>query len=280
MKRSTGNFILVIIVIALAGYATYYYLQQNEQVKIESDITYTTVSEDNVPKKTVAFTREFNLPIAVEDHQVVKKPYYTLSYNNTHEQPDWVAYTLYPFPDSISVKRKNSFRPDPEIVGGSATLADYKRSGYDRGHLAPSKAFSFSKEAMKTTYFMSNMSPQLPGFNRDIWRKLEAKIYALSKDSDSLYVVTGPILDNILGSIGENKVSIPRAYYKTVVKFKDGNINGIGFLLKNEKNRASFWDFSTSIDSIESVTGIDFYYQFDAALQDRIEQNKSIKDFE
>ena len=75
-------------------------------------------------------------------------------------------------------------------------------------------------------------------------------------------------------------MSIPRAYYKTVVKFKDGNINGIGFLLKNEKNRASFWDFSTSIDSIESVTGIDFYYQFDAALQDRIEQNKSIKDFE
>ncbi len=280
MKKSTRNSVIFIILLVIVAAAVYYYNPVMDPPNVEADITEVSEEKPAEEVKVIAFTKEFNQPAEVPDHQILYKPHYTLSYNKEHEQPDWVAYTLYPFPDSISVKRKNSFRPDPEVIGGSATLADYKRSGYDRGHLAPSKAFSFSKEAMKDTYFMSNMSPQLPGFNRDIWRKLEARIYSLSKESDSLYVVTGPVLDNILGSIGDNKVSIPRAYYKTVVKFKDGKINGLGFLLNNEKNSGSFWDFSTSIDSIEQVTGIDFYYQFEKSLQDRIESNTSMEGFQ
>lgn len=280
MKKSTRNTVIFTILLVIVAAAVYYYNPVIDPPKVEADITEVSEEKPAEEVKKIAFTKEFNQPAEVRDNQILYKPHYTLSYNKEHEQADWVAYTLYPFPDSISVKRKNSFRPDPDVIGGSATLADYKRSGYDRGHLAPSKAFSFTKEAMKTTYFMSNMSPQVPRFNQGIWRKLEARIYALSKESDSLYVVTGPVLDNILGAIGENEVSIPRAYYKTIVKFVDGEIQGLGFLLDNDNKGGSFWDFSTSIDSIEQVTGIDFYYQFEKTLQDRIESNTSKEGFQ
>ena len=123
------------------------------------------------------------------------------------------------------------------------------------------------------------MSPQASMFNRGIWRFLEAQVYQWSKESDSLYLVTGPILDHPIGIIGKNKVSVPRSYYKTIVRFKDNKITGIGFLLKNEKTKDSFFKFATSIDSIEQVTGIDFYEQTDDKLEARFEQNKHISAF-
>jgi endonuclease G len=120
------------------------------------------------------------------------------------------------------------------VKKGSASLADYLKSGYDRGHLALVKALSYSKESMKASFFLSNMNSQVSMFNRGIWRFLEAQVYQWSKESDSLYLVTGPILDHPIGIIGKNNVSVPRSDYKTIVRFKDNKITGIGFLLKNE----------------------------------------------
>lgn len=74
-------------------------------------------------------------------------------------------------------------------------------------------------------------------------------------------------------------MSVPRSDYKTIVRFKDNKITGIGFLLKNEKTKDSFFKFATSIDSIEQVTGIDFYEQTDDKLEARFEQNKHISVF-
>lgn len=280
MKRSTKNILLILLIIAILLLVYYFYIQSKEKEPIDGNLPVMELEEDEtIAAPIVVFEADFNLPFPVAENQVLERPFYTLSYNKEHEQADWVAYKMYPFPDSLSVKRKDAFRPDPLIDGGSATLEDYKRSGYDRGHLAPAKALSFSKESMKESFFMSNMSPQVPMFNRGIWRFLEAQIYTWSKQSDSLYVVTGPVLNNPLGTIGENQVSIPHSYYKTIVRFKDGNATGIGFLLKNEKSPESYFDFVTSIDSLEQVTGINFYAQFPEELQNRIEANKEVESF-
>lgn len=281
MKKSTKNTLLFILLLIIIAVIVYFYWQ-SQQVPIDGSITDVKPAEkvENIDETKEEIVEAFNLPAEVGDHQIIERPYYTLSYNNDHEQADWVAYTIYPFPDSISVKRKDAFRPDPLVEGGSATLADYTKSGYDRGHLAPAKALSYSKESMSASFFLSNMSPQVGiGFNRGIWRFLEAEVYKWSKKSDSLYVVSGPVLDNPLGTIGESKVSIPRSYYKTIVCFKDGEVTGIGFLLKNEKTKDKFFKYATSIDSIEQVTGIDFYQKMDDALEAKIEANKEISEF-
>lgn len=273
-NRTIISIIILLIIIAII----YFFWQQSNTV-IKSDITDTEVfNEEKDSVVDTATLLPFNLPSNI-GNQVIERPYYTLSYNDIHEQADWVAYTIYPLHDSLRVKRKDNFRADPMVLNGSASLKDYKGSGYDRGHLAPSKAMSYSKEAMDASFFMSNMSPQLPSFNRGIWKKLEAQVLDWSKESDSLYVVTGPVFNEPLGTIGENKVTIPGSYYKTVIRFKGNKISGLAFLLDNRKSSASYFNFVTSIDSIEKVTGIDFYYQLNIDDQDRVEANKELSKF-
>lgn len=221
---------------------------------------------------------DFLLPKSI-GNQVIQHTIYTLSYNENHEQADWVAYKLYKNSINDSVKRKDDFRIDPKVATSSATLSDYKRSGYDRGHLAPAKAMSFSKETMSESFYMSNMSPQKPSFNRGIWKKLEEQVRSWIHISDSLYVVTGPVLDNELGSIGANNVSVPRAYYKAILRFKNSQIMGLGFLLDNEKSSLPLSSFIASIDSIEVITGLDFYYQLKDSIENRVEENDALEDF-
>ena len=99
---------------------------------------------------------------------------YALGYIEKHEQPAWVQYIM--TGEEVSrraAKRGDDFRPDPDVPTGSATPQDYTRSGYDRGHLAPAADMSFSVKTMSESFFMSNMSPQAPQFNRGIWSKLE-----------------------------------------------------------------------------------------------------------
>ena len=103
------------------------------------------------------------------DHELRKFQNYSLCYRETYEQAEWSAYCLTSNQLVKNADRTNDFRPDNRISTQSASLADYKGSGYDRGHLTPAADMSFSEQAMSETFYMSNMSPQEPQFNRGIW---------------------------------------------------------------------------------------------------------------
>jgi len=215
---------------------------------------------------------QFNyLPSKTGNEQIIKHKYYSLSYNENWEQASWVAYELSPKTISGTAKRSNNFRSDPQVATTSASIKDYSKSGFDRGHLLPAASMKFSKEAMSETFYLSNMSPQKPYFNRGIWKKLEAQVRNWVRSNGTLYVVSGPIVKDDQQRIGSNKVVIPQAYYKVIwnPKLK----KGIAFVLKNEKSALPLSHFAVSIDKVEQETGIDFFPALPDALENEVENH-------
>lgn len=223
-------------------------------------LCFLTPKESEVSLTADGKIADLELPAPIDGEQIIRHTGYTLSYNEEAEQPSWVAYELTKDEVLGGGTREDSFKEDPSVITGSATLADYKGSGYDRGHMAPAADFKWSSEAMSDTFFLSNMSPQAPSFNRGIWADLEAAIRTMAYDNDEIYVVTGPVLtDGPYETIGKNKVAIPKRYYKVVLDYKDPDIKAIGFVLPNEGSSEPLSSFAMSVNDVEDITGIDFF---------------------
>lgn len=211
---------------------------------------------------TVSFSQQkgtIELPLITKQDVVIKHIGYTLSYNEKHEQANWVAYELTADETIKRAKRSNNFRTDNAVKTGSATNEDYKGSGFDRGHLVPAADMGWSNASMEASFLYSNMSPQVPGFNRGIWKRLEEQVRQWASDNQAVFVVTGPVLENNLPTIGSEKVSVPRYYYKVILDFTKPEQKGIGFILPNASSTLPLSSFAVSIDSVERKTGIDFF---------------------
>lgn len=213
-------------------------------------------------------------PRPSKNEEIVQRIAYTFAYNELHEQANWVAYILTKSHLGSGVERSNRFLEDPMVSTKTATNADYAKSGFDRGHLAPAADMSWSLAVMQESFYYSNMSPQVPGFNRGIWKKLEEKVRAWALLYDTLYVVTGPILEPGLPTIGVNKVSVPKAYYKAIVAPRQQR--GIAFLMPNAKSEAALAFYALSIDALEAKMGRDLFYQLPDFLEDKVEANSQI----
>ncbi len=155
------------------------------------------------------------VPDAGYQEQVVSHSAYSLSYNENHEQANWVMHIIIPEIAEGIVSRSNDFREDPLVTTGTSFEEDYflkeKKAngkyeydgfGYDRGHLAPSADFRWSKKALSESFFYSNMSPQLGNFNRLKWAELEnwMRNY-VEENNTSLIIVTAPVLEGNLKRI-------------------------------------------------------------------------------
>lgn len=211
------------------------------------------------------------IPAYSNDDQIIKHEAYTLKYNETFEQAEWVAYQLTAAETVSLYERSDDFREDPEVKTGSATNSDYANSGFDRGHLAPAADMGWSEITMQESFYFSNMSPQNPSFNRGIWKKLEELIRDWAVEYDSLYVVTGPVLKTGLKTIGTNKVAVPGYYYKVIYTYFNGAHNAIGFVLKNEGSKDALNSHAVSIDSVENFTGINFFPNLPDDVESKIE---------
>jgi len=208
---------------------------------------------------------------------IIYHSYFTVSYNDKHKNPEWVAYKITTDNFNNKVKRTNDYREDPFVSTGTAHPDDFRGSGYDMGHLAPARTMSHNFRSMSESFYLSNISPQRPEFNRGIWKRLEQKVQYWSFFNDSTYVATGPILKNPIDKIGYNDVSVPSAFYKVLVGFKDGKVKGIAFIMPNKGSDRSIYSYATSIDYVEEITGIDFFYNLDKEIQDKIEANRDLK---
>ena len=208
---------------------------------------------------------------AKDSLQIVKHFGYSFAYNEDCEQAAWVAYSLTKQETNGTIERGDNFTIDPKVTTGSASKADYLKSGYDRGHLAPAADMRWSEQAMDESFYFSNMSPQLPAFNRGVWKRLEDKMRDWAMIYDSILIVTGPVLNSSLTKIGTNEVCVPMYYYKVVLDFKREKSKAIGFVLPNNGSKDDLRNFAVSIDSVEQLTGIDFYFQLTDSFESQLE---------
>ena len=192
-------------------------------------------------------------------NQIVEHKYYTLSYNEKFEQAEWVAYEL----KKEYLKNNDFKRPyfieDPKVTTGSADWKNYKNSGYDKGHLCPAGDMEFNKDAYNDTLYTSNISPQKHDFNSGIWNRLEQKTRYWAEKYNDIYVVTGGILKNSDKKIGTEEVSVPKYFYKIILAKSGKEHKAIAFLVPNEDSDKSLYDFVVSIETLEKMTGIDFF---------------------
>lgn len=204
--------------------------------------------------------------------QIIHHQYYSLSYSEKHEQAEWVAYQLNKNQLSNNNFQRPYFKQDLKVKSESAHYWNYKNSGYNKGHLCPAGDRKFSEEAFNETFLTSNISPQIYEFNAGIWNRLEQKVRYWAKKNENIFVITGGVLSYDLKTIGDEKVAVPKYFYKIILDYQSPDIKAIAFLIPHEASEKGLFQFVTSIDKIEKLTGIDFFFELPDELENSLEK--------
>lgn len=209
-------------------------------------------------------------------HIVIREGY-AAGFSCHHKIAVWVSYRL--TKEKILAKtavRANRFREDREFSCCSAKPTDYKGSGFDRGHLAPAADMAFSVRAMEESFLMSNIAPQIPGFNRGIWRQLEIKVRQWALAENDVIVVTGAVFpQEVVKMIGPGKITVPEAFFKIIYDLTPPQ-KMIAFVIPNENGRKNLPDYVLTVDAVEELTGLDFFSDLPRAVQQKLEAESDL----
>lgn len=211
--------------------------------------------------------------------ETIRRRYaYTVSYNHTRRNPNWVAWKLTADHASGSINRKNyDFEDDPDMPSPKATKKDYYRSGYDRGHLCPAADNKWSGKAMAECFLMTNMCPQDNSLNSGLWNTIEKQCRDWALEYGTIYIACGPIYLNNDNQrkIGHNKVVVPDAFFKVILCL-EGKPKAIGFVCRNHSQKGrKKTEFVNTVDDVERITGYDFFSQLPDSLENAIESRCS-----
>lgn len=211
---------------------------------------------------------------------------YCFEFNPQKNHTRWVAFRFDKTTRQKNTGRTNAWADDPDLPSSCRIGIDYF-SGYQRGHICASADRLYSAAANNTTFYMSNMSPQIGNFNEGVWLNLEGLIQDLGRDAsfaDTLYVVKGGTIEDdqintyITRSNGL-KMAVPKYYFVALLKENVGKSGstyaGIAFLLQHRKysdsEAANLENFACSIDELEEFTGIDFFPRLPEKVQKTVE---------
>jgi len=207
---------------------------------------------------------------------------YAVGYSYQHKIPMWCAYWIERETVDVNVERQDRFVEHPQIPAQySSTRQDYSKSGFDRGHCAPSASIDYSAEANQETFFYTNMFPQKPGLNRDMfghkgaWGYLENEIRSWARNRDQVYVISGAYVGPNAPKIG-NGVSVPTHFFKVVVSPIGPEV--IAFWIPHKEDaKYEVASYLTSVDDIERKTGLDLMSLLEDSQEDQLESQISDK---
>ncbi|WP_054851826.1 DNA/RNA non-specific endonuclease [Olleya sp. ITB9] len=262
-SKTKYSLLTALVIIATYGIKEYLDIKDKAEVVLHGE----TVKTD---------TNQYFLPTSTTG-QIVHHDGYSLSYSEPHEQAEWVAYELKKTHLSNADFKRPYFEIDDAVKTGAAHWRNYKKSGYDRGHLCPAGDRKYTKAAHDETFLTSNISPQTHDFNAGVWNRLEQKTRYWAKKYDGVFVVTGGILKGKMKTIGAEKVAVPNQFYKVLIDNNSGQTKVIAFLMDHQESDLPLYKFVTSVDEIEQLTGIDFFSELDDDTEDKLEASSSYK---
>lgn len=205
--------------------------------------------------------------------QIIDREGYALGYSFALKQPYWVTHKLTKEEASSAfLERSNAFKQDRCVLGGSATPTDYLHTGYDRGHLAPAADMRWSQKAMEDSFYMSNMSPQTPVLNRDLWKRAEMFTRDCAIKEEVIYIVSGPIVTNETPlTIGDSKVVVPDLFYKVIYDITPPE-KMMSFIMPNSNETGDIWLYATNVVVVEEITGLKFFSAVDTNKTGRLKR--------
>ncbi len=275
-KKNTLGLKAVLLLLVI-GAANYYLKSQDTEPTVPQ--TSVAVADSAAQPKPQDRTRAkgWEIPAYLTDRpeEIVQHESFTLSYNNKHLLPNWVAWVLTAERVKGTEKRADNFQPDTAIRRGPiATTYDYRASGYDRGHMCPAADCKHSRQAMNQCFLMSNMAPQTHALNAGDWADLEELCRRWATAYDSICIVCGPVLQKgaRYEKIGENRVSVPRQFFKAVLR-RDGEdaAEAIAFIFNNDEGKRPLSHYAVAVDSVESLTGINLFSKLPKHVEQRAE---------
>jgi len=221
----------------------------------------------------------WGFPALAPGDELIEHPGHSLVYNEAHELPKWTAHIASTELITGNLARIDTFLMDSKVMTGTSTVEDYWNSGFDRGHMVPSADMRWSQEALTATYLYSNVAPQRPEFNRGSWGELEDWVRRTVRyGNERVFVVTGPVLSANLPKMTnpghKNEVSIPELYYKVLADLDGPDHKAIAFVMKNGVNEYPTISYAVPVDSVERLTGLDFFPALDDEEEARLEAQR------
>lgn len=210
-----------------------------------------------------------------------KKDYegFTVDFNASNHTPNYVGWELLASQTEGNVKRTDNFWYDREIKG-CPDIPDYKRSGYDRGHMYPAADAKWSVKSMNDCFSFANMAPQVHALNNGAWKTLEEKERLWAKRDKRLIIVAGPLYSpsdtQTIGNIG---VRVPSGYFKVLLAPDVEKPRAIAFVYPNDLAPGNMQNYSMSVDEAEILTGFDFFSALPDSIENIIESTASFKEW-
>ena len=180
------------------------------------------------------------------------------------------------------------FQEDPDIPSQyQSLLTDYQSSGYNRGHICASEDRICNQDVNGQTFYLSNMQPQIYGFNVGVWVNMENQVrkWNVSEVRDTMWVCKGGTIGNVYldgkeqtGVIENSRINIPvpKYFFMALVAKKNGSYKGMAFWAEHKENSdASLAKYMISIDELETRTGIDFFCNLPDQIENSVEAMNS-----
>jgi endonuclease G len=277
MAKRSNKFLFIIAIAAIVvGIKTYTKMSDSSAKSTDNQSLQTTRIVANA--KHYDGLDDVKIPNTLKS-QIKEYEGFKLSFNSDNHTPNYVVWELLASETTGIATRQKKFFNDADVAG-CPYESDYKKSGYDKGHICPAADQKWSETAMSDCFYLTNICPQDNSLNTGAWQSLEKKERQWAERDSAIIIVSGPIYtESDTKRIGKTGVRVPSAFFKVIIAPYLDTPRGIGFIYPNMTSPGNMQNYSMTIDEVEKITGFDFFYNLPDEIESAVESKASFKEW-